>query len=726
MSVDFLLEIGCEEIPAAFLEPAGRQMSKDASSLLAGNSIDFNSNIISFYTPRRLVLYIKDVAEIQSEKEVPEKGPPRRIAFDEKGEPTRAALGFAKKWGVDIASIYVEDGYVYTKVKYGGQETHKLLEEFFCRKIIESVNFPKTMRWEESGFRFARPIRWILALFGDQVVKFQIADVKSNNLTYGHRFLAPQKIEVKDAADYFDRIKNAFVVIDAEERRQTIASQLTGAAKKHGVSVELDPDLIAETANLVEYPVVGVGHFDKSFLEVPAPVLITAMKKHQRYFPFSAENGQLAPLFAAINNLPSDEDDLITHGNEKVLKARLADARFFYDEDKKKPLEELVEGLKKVVFQESLGTVFEKCERLERTVQFLGELLKCEAPRATARGFAGKESIHFVAPLDPALPHGAGGRRAGQHVPEAARAARLCKADLLTSMVYEFPELQGIMGKEYARLSGEPVEVCEAIYEHYLPRFNGDDLPKSAAGALLSLAEKLDNLTGCIGVGLIPTSSQDPYGLRRQALAVVQIVLHFEYRVPLKVVIKSILSHLKGKVVEEHEEIINQTLEQLKQRLRFVLEQTGVPYDVINSVLAQEERDDLMDLSNRAKAIVELRKDENFSSMMTTHRRVVNILKSAPEKIPQLDPDLFADEAESVLREQLLKIKDKFLPLLDENNYVGAFEVLKPLQPAIDKFFDQVMVMVEDAKVKDNRFALLQEVADLFNRVADFSRIVIA
>ncbi|MHB8918801.1 MAG: glycine--tRNA ligase subunit beta, partial [Desulfocucumaceae bacterium] len=490
---DFLLEIGTEEMPARFVGPALQQLKELAGNQLREKRIQFEQ-VRAVGTPRRLAVYTTGLAESQQPLVKEVKGPALKVAYNSSGEPTPAVLGFARSQRVDMASLVVKPvgpvEYVFARKSEQGRPTAEVLAQI-CPELIAGLHFPKPMRWGDLEFRFARPIRWILALYGNAVVRFSLAGLEAGRTTLGHRFLSRGPLTLNDARDYFGEMKKAFVVVDPEERKQLIRSQVEAAAKSEGGRVEEDEELLDEVTNLVEYPTAFVGSYDQAFLRLPKEVPVTVMREHQRYFPVTGSDGGLLPRFIGVRNGITEHIDTVRAGNEKVLRARLADGAFFWDEDLKVPLADRAGSLKKVIWQESLGTVYDKVERVTGLALFIGEKLG-----------AGNDLLGII-----------------------KRAAAICKADLVTNMVYEFPELQGVMGREYALRSGEIRDVAQAIFEHYLPRFAGDILPSTQGGRVLSLADKMDTLAGCFAVGIQPTGSQDPYALRRQALGIGSIIL---------------------------------------------------------------------------------------------------------------------------------------------------------------------------------------------------------
>ncbi len=688
---DLFLEIGTEEVPARFMEPVLKQMEQIGTNLFNENRIEFHS-IKAYGTPRRLVLLMEGVEGKQADLEEQKKGPAKNSAFDPQGNPTRAAQGFARSQGVAVEDLVVKEfqggDYVFAVRKVKGQDTQSLLPSLLTT-IIKELYFPKPMYWSSKDFRFARPIRWLLALYNSKEIPFHISDLDSGRVTHGHRFLAPGPFEVKDIQHYFQIMEESFVVLDQQERKHLIREQAEEAAESLGGIPALEEDLLEEVTYLVEYPRAVVGEFSRDFLEIPKEVLITSMQSHQRYFPVMGEDGSLLPNFITISNAREDVQGNIKMGNERVLRARLADARFFYQEDQKTAPEEYVDKLKNVLFQEGLGTLYEKTQRIVQLSEFMADQLGL-----------GEEEKKI-----------------------ASRIALLCKYDLLTSMVYEFPELQGIMGREYTALAGDKQEVSKGIYEHYLPRFAGDELPESITGSLVSIADKIDNIAGCFGIGIQPTGSQDPYALRRQALGIVYILLdskislHLPKLLGAAVDFYSMQSLTRGK-----EEIISEVMEFFRQRIRNIFLEKGLRYDLIDAVLSTGFNV-VTDAHSRAVSLSRVIDEESFSRLMTAYTRAANLAKNAPEE-GSVDPGLWEDPAEKSLHEAYQRISEETAAELSSQNYDEVLKQLAGLQEPIDYFFDQVMVMVENDTIRNNRLILLREIRDLFHRVADFGKIV--
>lgn len=684
---ELLLEVGTEEIPARFIPEALNEFERLIQKEFESYQIDFEG-IQTFGTPRRLVLYIPSLSEKQKDKEIRKIGPSKRAGFDAQGNPTSAAIGFAKSQSVPVESLEViktEKGeYLCAVKKELGRPTHELLKEILPRVIL-SIPFPKSMRWSNVSIRFARPIHWILCLYGGQVVPFEIGNIPSGNVTYGHRFMHPDPIEVEDFSSYLKKTRDAFVMVDPEERRRKIEEGMLREEQKVSGRVLRDEELLKEVNFLVEYPVVLCGHFDEKFLSLPEEVVIHSMMEHQRYFPLTDSQGKLLPHFIFVCNISPRDEKAVILGNERVLKARLSDAEFFFQEDLKVPLEQRIEELKKVVFQAKLGTSYEKVLRFKEIASFLSKQ------------------------INPSL----------QETVE--RVSLLCKADLVTGMVGEFPKLQGVMGRIYARLSGEKPEVCEAIYEHYLPSFAGDRLPSSPVGDLVSIADKMDTIVGSFGIGVVPTGTSDPFGLRRQALGIIRIIIEKGYSISLVELVEVSGGLLQEKMERPWREVKQEVLDFFKVRYQNFLLEKGYSYDVVEAVLSTPF-DDLLDLQNRIEALQKVRDWEDFKSIVIGFKRAMNILKGMALN-KEIRPSLFSHSAEEELFQAWRKTKEKVDQSLSQRDYASALLEMSRLREPIDQFFDKVLVMVEEEEVRTNRLALLREITQLFLRFADFSKL---
>lgn len=681
---ELVFEVGTEEMPAGFLSQGLAALHEKFFQWLQEQRIGFEG-LRALGTPRRLAL-VALLEERQKPLETLKVGPPKKVAFDPEGRPTKAAEGFARQYGLspeDLVVVETERGeYAAVRLKAEGRPTADLLREYLPRLILE-LPLPKAMRWSDKALKFIRPIHWILAVFGGEPLSFELDGIPSGSKTFGHRFMAPGAIEVRDRTTYIEGLRGAFVLVDPQERREKVREEVERAARLVGGSPLLQEGLLEEVSNMVEWPVAVAGCFDPSFLSLPKEVLITAMEHHQRYFPVVDPEGRLLPYFVAVSNTLAKDMEVVRRGNERVLKARLEDARFFYQEDLRVSLAQRVERLKGIVFQAKLGTLYDKVERLLKLSARIAEVL-CP------------QKIELV-----------------------KRAALLCKADLTTEMVGEFPELQGVIGREYALKGGEDPEVAQAIFEHYLPRFSGDKLPETETGAILSLAEKLDNLVGCFSVGLLPTGTSDPFALRRQAIGLIQILISRGYRLSLKEAIGWAWDLLGSRV--EKPEAWEEVLTFVLGRFEGIMASEGYGKDEIAAVL-EVQNDDLVDAQKRIRALHNFRSTEDFDSLAIAFKRVANILKGQdyPDVIRE---DLFKEREEEALYRTYLKVKERVEPLLGQEDYEGALSVLVELRPVVDLFFDKVLVMAEEKALRENRLALLGALWGLFRRIADISKI---
>jgi glycyl-tRNA synthetase beta chain len=684
---ELLLEIGTEEIPAGFVPQALSGLENLAKKEFEANRIDVKG-IRTLGTPRRLVLLIESVSTKQRDVETKKIGPSKQAAFDSKGNPSPAAIGFARSQSVSVEAlklIQTEKGeYVCAVKEEPGRPTFELLPSILPRLIL-NLPFQKSMRWGEVPIRFARPIHWILALFGGEVIPFEVGNVRSGNVTYGHRFMHPGSFTVKDFKSYLQKMKETYVVVDPVERKKRIEEEMIREGASVKGRVLRDEGLLNEVNFLVEYPVALCGRFDPKFLSLPREVVIHSMKEHQRYFPLEDDRGALLPYFVCISNTDPKDRTMVVKGNERVLKARLSDANFFFQDDLKIPLEKRLEALKKVVFQAKLGTSYEKVMRFTKLALFI-----CEQVEPTLR-----QTVE--------------------------RASLLCKADLVTGMVGEFPKLQGVVGREYARLSGEKPEVYHAIDEHYLPAFAGDRLPNSPVGDMVSIADKLDTMVGCFGVGLVPTGTADPFGLRRQALGIIRIILEKRYPLSLVQLIEESGKLLKEKMERPLVEVKKEVIEFFRVRYQNLLLDRGYSFDVVDAALSTSF-DELMDVQHRIDTLKVARVSQDFESVVIGFKRAMNILKGYSSK-KEVNPSLFSEAAEKDLYQSFLKAKEKIELHLKQRAYESAILEMTQMRKPIDTFFDKVMVMVEDEKIRTNRLALLNEIGQLFLKIADFSKL---
>ncbi len=692
MPRDLLLEIGTEEIPARFMPATLEQLKTKAQERLAEARLNF-STVKAAGTPRRLVLYVRDLADRATDLEVEIKGPPKKVAFDAEGKPTRAALGFARNQGIEVSELVVKEieggEYVFASVRDEGRPAEEILPQLLPDLIL-SLTFPKTMRWGSGDLRFVRPIHWLLALLGDEVIPFSLAGIKAGRETYGHRFLSKGPISIAEPGEYYEKLREHYVIVDPEERKQMIREQCEELARQHGGKVLWDEELLEEVIYLVEYPTALVGSFKDEYLDLPMEVVITPMKEHQRYFPLTDLAGELLPLFITVRNGTAENLDIVREGNEKVLQARLADAKFFYEEDQKIPLADRVEKLKNIVFLEGLGTIYDKVERVRELARFIVEALGLEEPVRSL----------------------------------VDRTVLLSKADLTTNMVYEFDELQGIMGREYALLSGENPVVAQGIYEHYLPRFAGDELPQTMVGNIVSIADKLDSICGCFGIGITPTGSADPYALRRQAYGIVNILLTADLNLELSTLVEYTLNLYRRLNILKQDlgEVQEQILDFFAARIKNACRDRGAAYDSIDAVMAVGF-DNVARLWSRLEAVEKIRRQPEFPGFLAMFNRVHNLARQATGT-EVCSPALFQEEAEKELYASYRELLPQIEEALAGQEYPMVLAKLFTLQQPINRFFDDVLVMAREEEIKNNRLALLREIDQLFLTLADFSKIV--
>jgi glycyl-tRNA synthetase beta chain len=686
MGSELLLEIGTEEIPARFLPPVLSEMAQGLRKRLEQARIGV-AEISAWGTPRRLALVARELAASQAVTVQEIIGPPKAVALDASGKPTAAALGFAKGQGVAVTELVELDTprgiYLAVSKSVTGRPTLDCLQEILP-DFIMALSFPKSMRWGDLNVAFARPIHWLLALFQGLVVPFSLAEVASGPVTYGHRFLAPQAIEVQDAATYVAGLQKAHVLVDPAARRAHLEKELAQAAAGVGGEVAPNPGLLEENTFLVEYPSVVVGNFEEKFLKLPDEVLITSMREHQRYFSLRGQDGKLLPHFIAVNNTLARDPNLVRRGHERVLRARLSDAMFFFQEDCKIPLEKRVEALKGVMFHSLLGTSYEKMERFRELAVWLAR------------------------ELAPAL------------ADQVRRAATLAKADITTEMVGEFPSLQGVMGEKYSLLDGEDPGVAAALFSHYLPRHADDILPPDLIGSLIGIADRLDTICGFFGVGLKPTGTADQYGLRRHALAIINIIDAKGFRINLRDTICESLELLKDKLNREPQEVLAEVLEFFKTRLHNRLVGEGLEYETVAAILATELHD-VEEAVAKAKALEEFRRSPDFPALALAFKRVINISRGF--EAGEVDELLLEYPEERLLLEATLIMEGEVAEALEKRDYPAVCKALANLKGPVDAYFDKVLVMADDELLRHNRLSLLARISATFLRMADFSRI---
>ena len=680
MAKDLLFEIGAEEIPAGFMPNILGQLKQLAETKLNDAHLPFES-IATYGTPRRLALIVKGLADTSAEISERHKGPSASIAYDADGNATKAAIGFARGKGLDVADLVVEDGYIYAETKTAGVPAKDIVTEMLPQ-LITGLNFPKSMHWGNLDAKFVRPVRWLVALLDEDVIPVEFATVQSGNVTRGHRFLGADEITIKNAASYVDTLKENFVMVDQDARRELISKQLHDMAASKNASIVWDDDLLEEINYLVEWPTALCGGFEESYLALPDAAIITPMKDHQRYFPLVDQDGKLLPMFLTVRNGSDHSIEVVQAGNERVLRARLDDAKFFFNEDRKKPLIDRQDGLTKIVFQEGLGNLADKTERLLKLGRVFGE--EC--------------GLHEDAAV------------------VLERATELAKTDLTTGMVTEFTELQGVMGKEYALLDGESPEVAEAIFEQYLPRFAGDVLPQTEAGKVLSIIDKVDNIVATFSRGLIPTGSQDPYALRRQTIGILNILLGSEWNISLRPIFKASME-LLNVAADKQEELLNQVEEFFTLRLKNIFLDREVPHHVIDLLLSNNELS-VADAEGLVNALLANRIDENVE-LVQAYTRMYNLVKDV--EYTGVNSDLLKEDAEKALFEAASKASEASLAAWEANDYAAVVAVPATLVPAINKFFEDVMVMDKDEAIKANRLQLVRLAYSVMAIIGDIS-----
>jgi len=699
--LDLLFEIGAEEIPAGMLPRAEEELRLSLEKLLAAETLAEGVTVESFATPRRLVAHVRGLLPKQEDAVSEVIGPPKSVAYDSVGAPTRAAVSFAEKQGLALHEVFLvqtpKGEYLAARQTKRGRTTEQLLGEILPR-ILHDLYWPKTMTWTGlDGARFIRPIRWIVALLEGKPLKFSYAGVAAGNVTRGHRFLGAAEIRVQDFEDYVKKLAANGVIVRPEERRARIEREVAVHAKKGGYRVHEDAELLKLVTYLNEFPTVIAGDFDPIFLALPDEILITVMRGHQKYFAVEKRNGELAPHFLAVINLAKDAKGLVRSGHERVLRARFADAQFFWQSDQKCRLADYLPKLERVTYESRLGSYRDKVERLRAIARWLAEQWYNLGMQAA-------------------------------HVSEADRAAELAKCDLVTEMVREFPELQGIVGGLYARAQGEPDEIADAVYDHYRPVGLDDPIPRNLIGCAVALADKLDSVVGCFAVGVVPSGSSDPYALRRAALGIVKIILEKKLPVSLSLVIgaaaKALLTHKPKRSVTPVQE--TQILEFLFDRARFVFrEKEGFAYDEVNAVF-RAGADDLVDAHKRLVALKAIRKSRNFEPLTVSFKRIRKIIEKAnlaDGAGHHVDPTLFETDAERELHAAVRDAAAKVQTDKRAGKYQEALEVIAGLRKAVDRFFEEVMVMAENESVRNNRLTLLAELLREFTTVADFSEI---
>ncbi len=682
MSAELILEIGTEEIPAGMIAGLRKNLTRLAREKFSEARIEF-AEFTSYSTPRRLVLHGRGLAESQSDKEESVRGPAEEIAFDDRGNPTRAGEGFARGQNISLDEVVIRDGYLFAERTIEGKKTGEVLESLLP-EIINSLPQPQKMRWGDKDYRFVRPIRWLLALLDDKVIDFELAGLESGRVTRGHRFLGAERLEIPSAGRYFKQLAGEKVLVKNEERRSRILAQLDELLPPEVEAVRPE-GLLQEVVNLVEYPTAFQGEFSQDFLSLPDEVLTTSMIKHQRYFPLE-KSGSLINKFVGVRNGDDPHLNEVVNGNEMVIRARLADAVFFYREDQKKSLEEFNDRLTDIVYQEELGSLADKVDRLKNIARVI-------SPAVSQDEEVKKQAI---------------------------RAAGLAKFDLATEMVREFASLQGFMGGEYARLAGESEAVAQAIAEQYLPSGSQDELPQSKPGLILSISDKADDIMSNFFVGNIPSGSQDPFALRRKATAIIRMIIKKDLDLNLKDLFQQLQREI-GAASEVRERV----LDFLQQRLRNYLADEGIRYDVINAVLAKNSFD-LDDISARCQAVMQLRErdHQDFLALMYGLQRCQN-LASQGEPAEEFSPDLLKDQEEKNLWNKYKQAAAEVKEYYSSEKYFPALLAIADLKTPVDEFLDNVVVMVDDGQLRRNRLRLLEQVAELIEPVMDIAEIAL-
>ena len=679
MTKDLLLELGTEEIPARFIAYTKNAMKTFLEKKFKDLLIDYDEVSVKT-TPRRFSIFIKNLTDSQKEKTETLKGPSEKIAFDENKKPSKALMGFLKSKGLTENDIKIVNGYVTAEKTYESKKTETYFKEVF-EEMIDKLSFAKPMRWGGNRIKFIRPVRWILCLYGDEVPELEMFGLKASNMTKGHRFLGAGNLEVKSIDKYEKLLEENYVILDDIKRKAMIEKGIHDLADSLGAKIIEDDDLMDEINYIVEYPTPLYGESKEEYLKLPQEAVITPMKEHQRYFPL-LKGGKLINKFITVRNGDSYKMENVKEGNEKVLDARLSDAKFFYEQDTKNPLASYVENLKTIVYHQKLGSMYNKAMRLSSLSEQYAKLI-------------------------------------GADKEKAKRAAMLCKADLTTSMVFEFTELQGVMGRYYAISSGEDKTVADAIYEHYLPRFAGDETAKTDVGVCVSLADKFDSIAGFFAVDIKPTGSQDPYALRRMAIGALNTLIQSKVSVPLEVFVERALANYEGKIDFDMEKVIKDILEFMKQRLKNSLLEQNLSHDAVNSVLGADESV-IYDIYQKAKAVENFANEQN-KGVLDSFNRVINISKD--NKKDEIDKGLLTADEEKNLLAALDSLQKKLSEFISSKDFEKAITALSELKEPIDAYFDNVMIMDKDEKIKQNRLNTVTAVRNTINSIADFSKL---
>ncbi|KMJ60167.1 glycine-tRNA synthetase subunit beta [Bacillus sp. LL01] len=688
---DFLFEIGLEEMPARFVTDSMNQLQDKVKSWLDTNQLSYE-NIHAYSTPRRLAVVVDGLVEKQEDVTLEAKGPAKKVALTAEGEWSKAAQGFTRGQGLTVDDIYFKEingvEYVHVQKHVEGKDTKELLSSL--ASVATSLHFPKNMRWGDEDLRYVRPIKWLIALFGEEVIPVEIAKVKSDRVSSGHRFLGSQ-VELKDAGSYVEAMLSNYVIVNAVERKEAIRKQLSIIGEENGWNIPVEEDLLEEVNNLVEYPTALFGTFESEYLSLPEEVLITSMKEHQRYFPVKSEDGTLLPYFVTVRNGNHENLDIVARGNEKVLRARLSDAAFFSKEDEKLVIEDAIKKLDKIVFHEEIGTTGDKVRRVQTIATGLAELLNVDSVT----------------------------------VDHVKRAASIYKFDLVSHMVYEFPELQGVMGEKYAVAKGESPIVAKAINEHYMPRSAEDQTPASDVGAILGIAEKMDTIVGFFAIGVIPTGSQDPYALRRQASGIIQTILNKKWTLSLEEFILSVVERYaeKGIAKKNSQAILDDLIAFFKLRLKNNLSERGIRYDIVDATL-ELPLENICSTVKKAETLNEKKNEADFKETMESLSRVCNIAKKAILSV-DVKEELLKQEEEQELYRQFNNKRERVLQAAAVQDFVVAYDELASLKPAIDTFFENIMVMTDDEAIKTNRLALMDNLSKVISIFGNVNGIIV-
>jgi len=686
MTNQLIFEIGTEEIPAGYLLPALNKLKGSLADALTEHKLTFGK-IKGGVTPRRMVVCVDDLPDRQPDSTDVIFGPPKSAAFDADNQPTKAAIGFAKSKGASLADIQIvstdKGEYLMILQEQKGRGTKEILSTVLP-ELTRNLSFPKSMRWGAGKMTFARPIQWLLALFNEATIDFTIDGAgTTESVSYGHRFMAPNAFEVTNYDQYVESLRSAHVLLVQDERKNAVSEEINRAAKEAGGQILPDAELVDTVANLIEKPHAICGSFETKFLALPKDALITSMREHQKYFAVVDHNGDLMPNFIAVNNTLVKDKVLGAEGHQRVLRARLEDALFFFKEDQNRPLESRVDDLKGIIFQAKLGTMEEKTRRVQALAETIADT---------------------VAPEKREL---------------VSRSALLSKADLLTEMVNEFPSLQGAMGRDYARLNGEPEEVAIAIHEHYMPVRAGSKLPQTVTGSIVSIADRLDTIAGCFGIGQIPSGSADPFGLRRQTLGLLHIIEEKSFPLSISELLNKAFDLYGDKLTEERETALANSIQFIKGR--FINYQTAndVPADAVDAATSTTV-DDIVDCKHRITALVEVSTQESFPLLANSFKRVMNIIKGQPAGT--INQALLSEDAEKGLHNAYQKVAAQAQPFIDNKSYQEALSIILQMKEPVDFFFDKVMVMTDEVDIRNNRLALLSAIAALFLQVGDFSK----